>query len=378
MITQRVGFGRIALLGNPSDGFHGKTIACAVRNFVATVEIWESPEVRVVPRPDLDATVFQSLGELRATAEVQGYYGGLRLVLATCKKFADVCAERGVMLPARRFTIRYRTSIPRQVGLGGSSAIISAAFHALMEFFEVPQSALPLPERPNAILEIETEELGIQAGLQDRVAAVYGGLVYMDFSQELMDRQGHGDYVPLDTALLPPLFVAWGDPAGESGKAHSPIRALWEKGDPAVREAMRKFARLAEEGRAALLERDVARLPHLMLANFELRRRLYGDAAIGRQTLRLIEIARRLGVPAKLPGSGGAVVGIAPEDDRDWQHLAAAYAAEGFRAERVLIGPPLAGRGLAADAQGHPWPQPVQLAEPTGWSGSARRSVGQT
>lgn len=141
---------------------------------------------------------------------------------------------------------------------------------------------------------------------------------------------------------------------------------------------MREFARLAEEGRAALLERDAARLSRLMLANFELRRQLYGDAAIGRQTLRLIEIAHRLGVPAKLPGSGGAVVGIAPERDEAWQRLAAAYVAEGFRAERVLVGPPFAGQGSPADTQGDPWLEGVRLAEPVGWSGDAPRSIGQT
>ena len=36
------------------------------------------------------------------------------------------------------------------------------------------------------------EELGITAGLQDRVVQVYGGLVYMDFARESTQRHGHG------------------------------------------------------------------------------------------------------------------------------------------------------------------------------------------
>ena len=36
------------------------------------------------------------------------------------------------------------------------------------------------------------EELGITAGLQDRVVQVYGGLVYMDFARESMQQLGHG------------------------------------------------------------------------------------------------------------------------------------------------------------------------------------------
>ncbi|MGQ9730622.1 MAG: mevalonate kinase family protein [Candidatus Zipacnadales bacterium] len=336
MIIHKKGYARIALLGNPSDGFYGKTIALLIRNFAAEVQVWESPELSIMPHPHHDPTVFDSLEDLRATAAAQGYYGGLRLLLATCKKFADVCCERGVALPDKQFTIRYRTSIPRQVGLGGSSSIIAAAFHALMDFYGVPEAAFPMPERPNLILSVETDELGIQAGLQDRVAAVYGGLVYMDFARELLERQGHGDYVRLEPRLLPSLFVAWGTPGGESGKAHAPIHTLWEGGDEKVVRAMEQFASFAQAGWKALLDQDYAQFGELMNANFNLRRELYGDAVLGPQTLRLIEIAREHDCPAKLPGSGGAVIGMAPTEEAAWKALTEAYEAEGFSIERVI------------------------------------------
>jgi glucuronokinase len=337
MIIEKLGYARAALLGNPSDGFHGKTIALLIRNFAAGVEIWESPELSILADPTHDPTVFDCLEGLRSTAAAQGYYGGLRLILATCKKFADVCKDRGVALPGRNFTIRYRTDIPRQVGMGGSSAIISATFHGLMDFYQVPAAAFPLPERPNIILQVETDELAIQAGLQDRVVSVYGGVVYMDFDQKLMESQGYGDYVRLDPDLLPALFVAWGSPAGESGKAHSPIRVMWERGDPQVREAMARFASFAEGGWKALLDGDTARLGELMNRNFDLRRELYGEEALGPQTMRIVQIAREHGCPAKLPGSGGAAIGLAPEDETAWQALVDAYAQEGFFAQRALV-----------------------------------------
>lgn len=337
MIHRKQGFARIAILGNPSDGFYGKTIAALIRNFAATVEVWESPELSIVPDREHDPTVFESLESLRATAAAQGYYGGLRLILATCKKFADVCREHGIALPARSFTVRYGTDIPRQVGLGGSSAIINAAFHALMEFHHVPPAAFPLPVLPNIIRQVETHELSIQAGLQDRVIAVYGGLVYMDFDRELMESRGYGDYVRLDPSLLPPMFIAWGGPGGESGQAHSPIRVLWDRGDPKVREGMERFASLAAEGWEALRERDVKRLGDLMDANFGLRLELYGEQAIGEQTMRLVRVAREHGCPAKLPGSGGAAIGLMPEEPKAWEGLVKAYEAEGFRAERAIV-----------------------------------------
>ena len=72
----------------------------------------------------------------------------------------------------RSFKLSYETTIPRQAGLSGSSAIICAAFNALLLWFDVPQSAIPVRDRPGLILSVERDELGITAGLMDRVAQV--------------------------------------------------------------------------------------------------------------------------------------------------------------------------------------------------------------
>ena len=138
-------------------------------------------------------------------------------------------------------------------------------------------------------------------------------------------------------------------PAGESGKAHSPIRTLWERGDERVRDFMLQFAAFADEGKQVILDRDWARLGELMNANFDLRRELYGDEVLGRQTLRLVEIAREHECPAKLPGSGGAVLGLAPEAPEDWRPLREAYGNEGYYARIAEIDAstqPLEGRPL--------------------------------
>ena len=84
----------------------------------------------------------------------------------------------------------YDTNIPRQVGLAGSSAIVTATLNCLMKFFNLTESDLSKPRRASFILNVEMTELFIQAGLQDRVIQVYEGLVYMDFDKELFDKQG--------------------------------------------------------------------------------------------------------------------------------------------------------------------------------------------
>lgn len=64
-----------------------------------------------------------------------------------------------------------------QTGLSGSSAIVSAALSCLLDFYNV-RHLIKVQVRPNIVLSAE-KELGIVAGLQDRVAQVYGGLVHM-------------------------------------------------------------------------------------------------------------------------------------------------------------------------------------------------------
>ena len=148
-----------------------------------------------------------------------------------------------------------------QVGLSGSSAIIIAAFRALMKFHSLTLADLRISidgkwatpvascsyanrillvppyffvftaiDFPGIILDIERIELKINAGLQDRVIQTYGGLVHMDFSPLAMGHK-RGLYTPLDSALLPPLYLAYDAHTGsDSGTAHSTVKDRWIAG----------------------------------------------------------------------------------------------------------------------------------------------------
>ena len=93
----------------------------------------------------------------------------------------DYCREHGIELPDRNFTLEYESTVPQRLGLGGSSAIITASLRALCQYYELE---IPLPVFANMVLETETRELNVPAGLQDRVIQAYQGLVYMDFSRD--------------------------------------------------------------------------------------------------------------------------------------------------------------------------------------------------
>lgn len=305
-LLRRRAYARAGLVGNPSDGYHGKTISLAVRNFYAEAVLYEWEDVELILSQE-DHSRFRSIRELADDVELHGYYGGIRLVKATIKEFVSYCDRQGHSLHERNFSIRYESNIPRQVGLAGSSAIIVATLRALLDFYQV---AIPLEVQPSLVLSVETRQLGIAGGLQDRVIQVYGGLVFMDFAADRMREQcgyERGEYEPLDVSLLPPLYIAYSSDAGEpTERFHNDLRARYDRGDREVVEAMAIFADLALQARQALLSRDADRLAALINRNFDTRRSI---CKLPPLHVEMVERARGVGASAKFAGSGGAIVG---------------------------------------------------------------------
>jgi glucuronokinase len=302
-------YARAGLLGNPSDGYYGKTIALSVRNFRARVLLYPSARLEIKPSK-ADMPVFEDLEDLYRTTRWRGYYGGIRIIQALLVRLMDYCREQGVTLENRNFTIEYESTIPLRLGLGGSSAIIIAALRALSRYFQLE---IPLPIQAKLALETETKELGVPAGPQDRVIQVYEGLVYMDFRRELMESRGYGEYERLDASLLPNLYVAYRTSLSEGTEVfHSNVRQRWLAGEPKVVEAMRQWAEYAEQGRAALLAGERETLKRLIDLNFDLRASIYD---ISRENLEMIRAARSVGATANFAGSGGAIVGTYEDEN---------------------------------------------------------------
>jgi glucuronokinase len=326
-------YARAGLLGNPSDGYFGKTIAVLVRNFRARVLLYPSARLEIRPSK-ADTPVFESLEELYALTRWRGYYGGIRIIQALIVRLIDYCREQGRELENRNFTIEYESTIPLRLGMGGSSAIITAALRALCQYFDLD---IPEPVQAKLALEAETKEIGVPAGPQDRVIQVYEGVVYMDFRRDLMDSRGYGEYERLDPRLLPPVYVAYRTTLSEGTEVfHSNVRERWRSGDPAIVQAMETWASYAERGRAALLSGDTAAFDRLVDANFDLRARIY---SIDPGNLEMIQLARKAGATANFAGSGGAIIGTC-RDDATFRAVQASLESVAVKVIRPAIVPP--------------------------------------
>ena len=307
LLIRNRAYARAGLVGNPSDGYGGKTISLIVRNLRAQVVLYEWEDVELIWSQE-DQSRFDSVADLVRDVRLHGYYGGIRLVKATIKTFVDYCGSQGYPVHDRNFSIRYESDIPRQVGLGGSSAIIVATLRCLMEFYSV---SIPLELQPSLALAVETDELGISAGLQDRVIQVYEGLVTMDFAPERMheiDDYACGVYERLDPSVLPPLYFAYSTEVSEpTERFHGELGTRVKQKDPVVLSALAHCADLAVRARQAIAARDSQELGRLMDENFNTRKTIYPTMPRGQ--LDMVERARRVGASAKFAGSGGAIVG---------------------------------------------------------------------
>ena len=225
-------YGRVGLLGNPSDIYGGKCISFTFDKF-AEVEVNEFKELSI-----------QNNG---VTEKSLDYNGNHDLVKATIRR---------LKLSDKKIDIKYKTNIPFGSGLSGSTAIVIAAMNALNKMFNLNFDKYKIAEEA---LKVETEELKIAAGFQDRYIISFGGLVYMDFTGKEFMREDdpYGKVEILDIKNIP-CFLAL---SGVSKKAtvHNSLRDRFLSNEVErneIKTQMDKIANLALEGKAAILKGD--------------------------------------------------------------------------------------------------------------------------
>ncbi len=284
---------RVALAGNPSDGYGGRVVATTVPSMVATV--------RAEPATDF------MIGDV-AFADPDDLLG------ADLSEGSPVRAAAGLFVATLRTLLRdhhvqpcslsWETTIPRSVGLAGSSALVIASLRAITQLNDL---AIADEQLPLLAQQVEADELGIACGLQDRVVQTFGGTLSMGFPSER-------DYTYFSVEVTKPLelFVLWDTSAAEPSQVvHGDLRRRFEGGDPAVTAGMARLRDFANEATAALTSGDIEALEAAMRSSYE-RRAMMCD--LSPSHVRLIDIADQAGCGANYTGSGGAVVGAISTD----------------------------------------------------------------
>ena len=199
---------RAALAGNPSDGYGGAVVATLVPHFAATARLTASP---------------------CATP---------KLVSASIAR----CAREFGADP--RTEVSIETTIPRSVGLAGSSAIVLAVINLLATATNVELD----PERLSRIAHaVERDDLGIAGGWQDQVIQAHGVTGLMEFGDPFTFRA-----LDIPTASPIPLFLAWNDADAESsGISHAGLQQ--RRNDQSVQAHMYELAGLARDAADCLL-----------------------------------------------------------------------------------------------------------------------------
>lgn len=301
---------RIHLAGNPSDGYGGAVLSTVVPGLAATVRAEPAPRFSVSG----PARVWDTIAALRSDVGHHGHDGGDRLVTAALVTLDS-------LLPAdhRRppLSFDWSTTIPRSVGLGGSSAIVVATMRAALHSWGLE---VPPHELAEAALVAETEQLGIAAGIADRVAQVYGTTVLTDCREPAVTITPIPVPVPLEVTL------AWSTDAAEpSGTYHHDLRQRLADaeaaGDRSLADAMAALADQAEAAAEALIGHDLAAFAQACEASLRGREAL---GSVPAAAMAPVPALRDAGAAVNFAGSGGAlvIVGDPAALPTSWQRMA--------------------------------------------------------
>lgn len=285
--------GRIGILGNPSDIYGGKVIAMTIQ-YGAEVLIKYSSQYSVKMRNGRKAD--KSLQRLIDTS-------------------INRLLREGWIEKWPSIEVSVRSDVPREAGMGGSTAIIVAFLDACRKMFNLTYDNYRMAEITQ---KIEHKDLGIVAGYNDRYAITFGGLIFMDFTGKDIDREvWEGEpyakirRIPLKEEI--PLVCGYWGVRRSSGSIHAPVRERYLRGDPEVIEAIKRLIEITEEGERAIIKSDWDNLGELMNENYEIARRAGWayeiDDKLRRIGLESGAIAGKLGGA----GNGGVMVFLCPE-----------------------------------------------------------------
>ena len=292
--------GRAGIIGNPTDGYGGAMIACSIP-YRAEAIIKENDQLCLI--------VDGKKEEINWKSDLKPQDDDFDLLRAVLRYFK---------LKDLKASIEINSTIPRQAGLAGSTAILSAALGALLEKLGREHSPYYTAELNRTI---ELRYMKTHCGYQDAYMTTFGGLNFLSFRGKAYYKELENEvYAAVEELTAPemPFVIAHTGIQHHSGDFHRPIRERWLEGEKEVVKGYEQIAELAIKGKRALIEGNWEELGRLMNKNHEIQDELRFS---GEQNNRLIEAARggkALGAKLAGAGGGGTIIALTlhPEETR--------------------------------------------------------------
>jgi D-glycero-alpha-D-manno-heptose-7-phosphate kinase len=202
----------------------------------------------------------------------------------------------------RGVRIIVRSEAPPGSGLGSSAALGVATMGALGHFLR--WNLLPY-EVARESQALEVEELGLECGVQDQIAAAYGGINLMQVNYP----DARVFPVPLEPATLCELedrvLLVYTGKSHFSSAMHQKVIAAYEAGETATCAAFATLSECAIRGKEALLTGDLESFAEAMNENWRAQKDLHPDITTP-DVERLHDATQSAGaIGFKLNGAGG-------------------------------------------------------------------------
>jgi D-glycero-alpha-D-manno-heptose-7-phosphate kinase len=226
-----------------------------------------------------------------------------------------VCRAIRALPPDVPLEISTHSDAPVGSGLGASSALLTALLKGLTILRNEPMT-------PEALIDLaaslETAAIGVPAGKQDYIGALYGGISLIEFGYRGYERKAVPGHDALCDALEEMMVLSFTGEGRFSGMNNwEVVKAFIDDRDD-VRAKLLEIREIAREMGERIRAGNLDEVPSLLDNEWKIRRTLAPGVATPK-TEAIMDSARRAGASASKicgAGGGGCMITLTPPERR--------------------------------------------------------------
>ena len=199
------------------------------------------------------------------------------------------------------FEARVTSEIPIAAGLSSSAALIIATIRALGEEYAIPMNAADTAE---LAFQIESRDLAVECGRMDQYAIAFGGVTYINTSDDARVERLPSDSIP--------FVVADTQEQHDTTELQVWLRKRIDAREKSLLGSLDRVVELVQRGREAIVRGQSAELGALMNRQ-QVEENLMGTSTDRLEAFcRLARGAGALGAKQMGAGGGGCVIALCP------------------------------------------------------------------